>query len=74
MNDQSFHDKMAELYLEQSRPKSVRTEDWKNRCLVSAKLDPPTYGKLFDYCKREGYSINTALRIILSRFFKTNHD
>jgi hypothetical protein len=77
MDDTQFHDQMAAEYKKQlhqldKRPADTTVEAWKNRTLVSAKLDPETFGKLLSYCKDRGYSFNTALRQILCTYFQ-NH-
>ena len=77
MDDTQFHEQMAAAYKEQlheldKRPPEASKEEWKNRCLVSAKLDPETFSKLLAYCKANGFSYNTGLKQILSTYFQTN--
>ena len=75
MDDNQFHDQMAAEYRKQlhqldKRPVEATVQEWKNRTLVSAKLDPDTFSKLLAYCKERGFSFNTGLRTILSSYFK----
>jgi len=78
MDESAFHDQMAADYQKQQlhrldkRPPQATTEEWKNRTLVSAKLDPDTFSKLLSYCKERGFSFNTGLKQILSSYFQTN--
>ena len=77
MDDTQFHDQMAAEYRKQlhqldKRPIEATVQEWKNRTLVSAKLDPDTFSKLLAYCKANGFSFNTGLRTILSSYFQTN--
>ena len=77
MDESAFHDQMAADYKKQlhqleKRPPQATTEEWKNRTLVSAKLDPDTFSKLLSYCKERGFSFNTGLKQILSSYFQTN--
>jgi len=44
---------------------------WKNRYLISAKLNEALYADFFVWCKQHGYSINTGIKQILSEKF--NH-
>ena len=75
MDDTQFHDQMAAAYKQQlhqldKRPVEATVQEWKNRTLVSAKLDPETFSQLLTYCKERGFSFNTGLRTILSSYFK----
>ena len=75
MDDNQFHDQMAAEYRKQlhqldKRPVEATVQEWKNRTLVSAKLDPETFSQLLAYCKERGFSFNTGLRTILSSYFK----
>ena len=77
MDDNQFHDQMAAEYRKQlhqldKRPVEATVQEWKNRTLVSAKLDPETFSQLLTYCKERGFSFNTGLRTILSSYFQTN--
>ena len=77
MDDTQFHEQMAAAYKQQlhqldKRPPEASKEEWKNRTLVSAKLDPETFSKLLAYCKERGFSYNTGLKQILSTYFQTN--
>ena len=77
MDDNQFHDQMAAEYRKQlhqldKRPAEATVQEWKNRTLVSAKLDPETFSQLLTYCKERGFSFNTGLRTILSTYFQAN--
>ena len=77
MDDNQFHDQMAAEYRKQlhqldKRPVEATVQEWKNRTLVSAKLDPETFSQLLTYCKERGFSFNTGLRTILSTDFQAN--
>ena len=77
MDDNQFHDQMAAEYRKQlhqldKRPVEATVQEWKNRTLVSAKLDPETFSQLLTYCKERGFSFNTGLRTILSTSFQAN--
>jgi len=78
MDENSFHEQMAASYEKQrlsnldKRPPDVSVTDWKNRTLVSAKLDRETFTRLLAYCKERDYSFNTGLKTILTSYFKTN--
>lgn len=60
------------LYQLSERPSGTSVSEWKNRTLVSAKLDSETFSKLLAYCKKRNYSFNTGLKQILSHYLKTN--
>ena len=75
-SDDDFHAQMADLYAKQRlkpepRPEGVNPEEWKNRHLVSAKVSGQAYADLMAYCRQHGYSVNTAIKQILSSYF--NH-
>ena len=78
MDDTQFHAQMDELYRQQVLAATAKRdaypdrESWKNRTLVSAKLDPETFSKLLAYAKANGFSYNTALKTILSTYFQTH--
>ena len=78
MDDTRFHAQMDELYRQQvlaatsDRNAYPDTESWKNRTLVSVKLDPETFSWLLTYCKAHDLSYNTGLKQILSNYFQTN--
>jgi hypothetical protein len=77
--DEAFHRRMAELYAQQAqpvnrefRPEGVDPSDWKNRHRISAKLSPDIYADLMAYCRKQGFSINSAIKVILTQHFKAN--
>ena len=80
MNDSDallFHAKMAELWHQQhpedERPADISAQDWKNRYRISAKLPPSVYADLQQFCRDNDLSINSALKTILTFFFKQSH-
>lgn len=58
----------------QSCPEGRDKNDWKNRHRVSAKLRPENYSDLMAFCRRYGYSANTAINQIFSFFFTHLND
>lgn len=75
VDDQQYHQQMATLYAQQRlkpepRPDDVDVQSWKNRHLISAKLSAPLYADLMAFCRQHGFSVNTAIRAILSAHFK----
>lgn len=76
MDDKDYHELMADLYKQQREPKEAKPDGmpdnlWKNRYLISAKLNEALYADFFVWCKQHGYSINTGIKQILSEKF--NH-
>jgi len=71
VEDQNYHQMMADLLKQQPqpRPQGVNPEDWRNRNSISAKLTSPLYAALQSYCRENGYSVNSALKQILSEKF-----
>ena len=73
--DEAMHEQMAELYRQQvldataNRDAYPTKESFKNRTLVSAKLDRQSYAALWGYAKAKELSINSALREILQAHF-----
>ena len=72
-----FHQRMAELYTEQtanlpfSRESFSGNEQWKNRFKVNCKIrDPDAYAYLFAYAKARHLSLNSAINEILETFFQ----
>ena len=61
-----------QLHRLDQRPADTTVAGWKNRTLVSAKLDQETFSKLLAYCKKRSYSFNTGLKQILSTYLKAN--
>ena len=76
MDDKDYHELMADLYKQQREPKGARPQnvgeiEWKNRHLISAKLNEALYADLMAFCRSKGYSVNSAIKEILTKHF--NH-
>ena len=54
--------------------KPTTKETFKNRYQVCAKLTSEAYAALYAYAKAKDYSINRALREILTIYFSLRHD
>lgn len=78
MDETAFHEQMAADYKKQqlhklsTRPPDASGQAWKNRTLVSAKLDPDTFSRFLAYCRTRGYSFNTGIKQILSSYFQSH--
>jgi len=76
VEDNDYHNLMADLYKEQlkrsprtPRPEGVGESEWKNRHLISAKLPEGLYADLMAFCRAHGFSVNTGLKVILTKHF-----
>ena len=78
--DEAMHQQMAELYRQQvldataNRDAYPTKESYKNRNLVSAKLDRESYACLWAYAKAHDLSINSAIKAILQEHFNTQNN
>lgn len=79
LSEEEFHRFMSDEYSKQQRtspepaPRGVDSETWKNRHLVSAKLPPGVYADLMAFCRKNGMSVNSALRAILHNTFNSTN-
>ena len=80
MDDAEFHDTMdteyerQKLFLLSSRPPEVTKEEWKNRALISVKLHPEFYAKLYNWCKAHNFSINTGVNAIIADYLQDSNE
>jgi hypothetical protein len=71
MNEEEFHERMAEEWARQ-RPRPG-TSAYKNRNNICSKLSDHLYQEAWFYCRNNGLSFNSLTRILYERFFNSHN-